>query len=101
MGIFNFKEQRRTGKNFKRIKVNKAENTMEGRRMRTSPSLGFWPNSGSATEVPRSLLLQGDTAGMSMGRMRLLVCTQKSWDPPMKKKKVPRPNHRKTLHPMG
>src|SRR4051812_38810776 len=37
---------------------------------------------------------------MSMGRMRLRVRTPKSWDPPTKKK-VPRPNHRKTLHPMG
>src|SRR3954470_22464877 len=36
-------EQRRTGKNFKNIKANKADNTMEGRRIRTPPSLGFWP----------------------------------------------------------
>ena len=84
----------------KRSKLTKRIIQWKGRRIRTPPSLGFWPKSGSATDVPRSLLLRVDTVGMTMGRMRLRVRTPKSWDPPSKKK-VPRPKQRKTLTPWG
>ena len=81
MGFCKLKEQRRTGKNYKKIKANQRKIQWKGRRVRTPPSLGFWPKSGLATAVPRSLLLRG-SAGMSMGRMRLRVHTPKPWDPP-------------------
>src|SRR3954469_18415603 len=64
---------------------------------RTPPSLGFWPKLGSSTAVPRSLLLRGN--GKSKGCMSPSVRTPKSSDPPMRK--VPHPNQRKTLRPMG
>ena len=90
------KEQRRSGKNFEKIKANKikTDNTMEeGRREGTPPSLGFWPKLVALT-VPRSLLLWGN--GKSKGRMSPPVRTPKSSGPPMRK--VPRPKQKKTPH---
>src|SRR3954468_624616 len=98
-GFCKLQEQRRTGKNYKKIKANQRKIQWKGRRARTPPSLGFCPKLGSSTVVPTSLLLPGST-GVSMGRRGSREHTPTSWDPRMKKK-VPTPIQRKTLHPRG
>src|SRR3954468_10499630 len=87
-GFCKLQEQRRTGKNYKKIKANQRKIQWKGRRARTPPSLGFWPKLGSSTAVPRSLLLPGST-GVSMGRRGSREHTPTSWDPRMKKKASP------------